>query len=76
MSHSKRDVPRCHASLDSFCQMCRFIAQGKSNKLIRPHEVYTDLGSVKASRCEAYKALFKEHLEEGELQEIRAACLE
>jgi putative transposase len=51
----------------------RHNAQGKSNKLIRPHGIYTGLGRTKASRCEAYKALFKEHLEEGELEEIRAA---
>lgn len=48
-------------------------AQGKENKLITPHSLYLALGKTKASRLEAYRALFKAHVDEAELKDIRAA---
>ena len=48
-------------------------AQGIENKLIRPHSLYQRLGRTKADRCEAYKALFKAHLDPEDLKDIRAS---
>lgn len=47
--------------------------QGKEDKLITPHPLYLALGKTKPSRLEAYKALFKAHIDEAELKDIRAA---
>ena len=47
--------------------------QGKVNSLVTPHPLYVSLGSDLNARLLAYKALFKAHLEEGALDEIRAA---
>lgn len=48
-------------------------AQGKEDKLITPHPLYTSLGRTNASRQEAYRALFKAHIDENDLKDIRAA---
>ena len=48
-------------------------AQGKPDVLITPHPLYLALGRTKANRMEAYKALFKAHIEEEDLKQIRAA---
>lgn len=41
--------------------------------MITGHDLYTGLGKTKASHCEAYKALFKAHLDKEQLRDIRAA---
>jgi len=46
---------------------------GREDKLITPHPLYTSLGRSKADRQEAYRALFKAHLDETDLKDIRAA---
>lgn len=51
----------------------RHNAQGKENKLITPHALYQRLGKVKYERCEAYKALFKAHIELDDLKDIRTS---
>lgn len=51
----------------------RFNGQGKSDELITPHPLYETLGASKPSRMSAYKALFKAHLDEDVLGDIRAA---
>ncbi|MDT8383443.1 MAG: transposase [Gammaproteobacteria bacterium] len=48
-------------------------AQGKDDSMITRHALYTSLGKTQASRCEAYKTLFKAHLDESQLKDIRAA---
>jgi putative transposase len=48
-------------------------AEGRSNFLIRPHELYIRLGRSDASRREAYRGLFKAHLDDGLVDGIRAA---
>lgn len=52
----------------------RYNAQGKEDNLVTPHALYQKLGRTGADRREAYKALFRAHLDEGVLDEIRAAC--
>ena len=51
----------------------RYNAQGKADPVLTEHALYTSLGRTKASRCEAYKVLFKVHIEENQLNAIRAA---
>ena len=48
-------------------------AQGKEDKLLTAHPLYISLGKTQASRLEAYKALFRAHLDEEDLKDIRAA---
>jgi putative transposase len=48
-------------------------AQGKENKLIKPHALYQSLGRTTRERCEAYKGLFYAHLDAVDLTDIRAA---
>ncbi len=48
-------------------------AQGKEDKLLTPHPLYTALGRTNAVRLEVYKELFKAHLEDEDLKDIRAA---
>ena len=48
-------------------------AQGKEDRLITPHPLYTSLGRTNASRQEAYRALFKAHIDEKDFKDIRAA---
>lgn len=47
--------------------------QGKVDKLVTPHSIYKMLGKTHTDCLEAYKALFKAHLEEGVLDTIRSA---
>ncbi len=47
--------------------------QGKRDELINPHAIYRELGKAQLARLEAYKAIFKAHMDEGELDEIRSA---
>ncbi len=51
----------------------RHNGQGKENELIRPHKLYKALGKTGPGRLEAYKALFKAHLDKGVLEDIRSA---
>ncbi len=48
-------------------------ALGRADNLITAHGQYRALGRSQATRQTAYKALFKAHLEEGQLEEIRGA---
>ncbi len=51
----------------------RHNAQGKEDQLLIEHPLYTSLGRTKTRRCEAYKALFRVHLDEEQLKDIREA---
>jgi len=51
----------------------RYNAQGQDNLLITPHELYQRLGRTLKERCEAYKALFRAHVDEEDLKDIRSA---
>lgn len=48
-------------------------AQGREDPLLTPHPLYQSLGRSTTSRQEAYRALFKAHVEGTELKDIRAA---
>ena len=48
-------------------------AQGKVNNIITPHPRYAKLANTRSGRIEAYKALFKAHLDDEQLIEIRDA---
>jgi putative transposase len=48
-------------------------AQGKADALLTAHEQYVRLGKDAAQRHEAYRALFKAHLDEEMLTQIRQA---
>jgi len=48
-------------------------ALGKSNSLIKPHELYLALGLDAVERCGVYKDLFASHIESAQLDEIREA---
>ncbi|HEC13755.1 MAG TPA: transposase [Acidiferrobacteraceae bacterium] len=48
-------------------------AQGKVDELITTHPLYLSLGRTVSSRLEAYRALFKAHIETSELKAIRVA---
>jgi putative transposase len=48
-------------------------AQGKDDHLITPHELYQRLGRTVDARCDAYKALFRAHIDEEDLKDIRSA---
>ena len=48
-------------------------AMGKASRLITPHEEYTRLGTNDATRREAYRELFKAHVEPAVMDEIRSA---
>jgi putative transposase len=47
--------------------------QGKPDALITPHELYQALGKTGPTRREAYKGLFKAHLDNDVLDDIRSA---
>ncbi len=51
----------------------RYNGQGKWDELINPHALYEALGKTQATRLKAYKALFKAHIDEGALDDIRSA---
>ena len=48
-------------------------AEGRSNELLQPHDMYKRLGRSAESRHEAYRGLFKAHMDEGMMENIRAA---
>jgi putative transposase len=48
-------------------------AQGRADERITPHALYLALGRTRASRQAAYRALFKAHIDDTELNDIRAA---
>lgn len=48
-------------------------ASGRKNELIKPHETYLALGKDEVSRRAAYKALFRHHMGEETMEEIRSA---
>jgi putative transposase len=48
-------------------------AQGAESQLVQPHPLYLALGRTRQRRLDAYKALFKSHLDDDELADIRAA---
>ena len=47
--------------------------EGEENALIRPHQLYTDLGLEAKSRQAAYRELFRYELESGLVDQIRRA---
>ncbi|MDH5256401.1 MAG: transposase [Gammaproteobacteria bacterium] len=47
--------------------------QGKADQLIQPHKLYKQLGRTKQQRQNAYKALFKAHIDKEQLDDIRAS---
>ena len=47
--------------------------QAQSDALVVPHYLYLSLGKDKYERCEAYKALFKAHVDAEDLKDIRAS---
>jgi putative transposase len=51
----------------------RHNGQGKEDALITPHALYQALGKTLPTRLAAYKALFKAHLDDGVLEDIRSA---
>lgn len=48
-------------------------AEGRANALLTPHDLYNRLGKSAASRQEAYRGLFKAHMDEDMLDQIRNA---
>ena len=48
-------------------------AQGKCDKLLIAHPLYLKLGKTKAYRLAAYKALFRTHIDEEDLRDMRAS---
>jgi putative transposase len=48
-------------------------AQGKADELIRPHAIYLSLARNSEKRCEAYRELFKAHVEPQDLNDIRSS---
>lgn len=51
----------------------RVNAEGKASSLIHPQEQFLRLGRTWEARREAYRALFKAHLDAAEIEEIRSA---
>ncbi|MDA1107068.1 MAG: transposase [Proteobacteria bacterium] len=47
--------------------------EGREEKLVTPHELYLSLAKTAVQRKEAYRALFKAHVDQSEMNEIRAA---
>ena len=48
-------------------------ARGEINELVQPHSLYKSLGRTRQLRQEAYQALFKAHIDEKEMNNIRTA---
>ncbi len=48
-------------------------AQDREDELLTPHPLYKSLGRTQASRQETYRALFKAHIDDADLKDIRAA---
>jgi len=51
----------------------RFNGQGKGDELLKPHSEYLALSADSEVRREAYKILFKSHLDSGVIDDIRSA---
>lgn len=51
----------------------RVNAQGDASVLIRPHPIYQALGAAQVERLQAYRELFRVHLEPGLVEQVRAA---
>ena len=51
----------------------RHNGQDKVDPLIQPHKIYTALAKTNSERRAAYRSLFKAHIDENELDDIRAA---
>lgn len=51
-----------------------FNALGKDDLLITPHKLYLSLSKNDNTRLDAYRALFKSHMDEENINDIRAAC--
>lgn len=51
----------------------RYNALGQANSIITPHDIYIGLGESDEERQEGYRALFKTHITEKQLDEIREA---
>ena len=47
--------------------------EGREDPLISPHPLYLSLGKTADQRKEAYRALFKAHIDEDNIKQIRAA---
>ena len=47
--------------------------QGKQDSIVIPHQMYQKLGKTEALRLATYKALFKAHIDDAELSDIRNA---
>ncbi len=52
----------------------RYNGQGRADMLVTPHEIYASLGATMDERQQYYKDLFRAHLDQGVLDEIRASC--
>lgn len=50
-----------------------FNAQGMTNNLITPHDLYCRLGTTKSERIRAYRSLFNGYFPENQLNQIRDA---
>ncbi len=48
-------------------------ALGELDALIRPHPRYLELGIDKHERCQAYRALFRHHLDDEKLHDLRSS---
>lgn len=48
-------------------------AYGKKNALVEPHDLYLTLGTNDTTRRQAYRGLFRHHLDSELLEEIRSA---
>ena len=48
-------------------------AQGKDNKIIEDHPVYQSLGTTESDRRQAYRELFRYHLDDAQVHSIRDA---
>ena len=47
---------------------------GKDNSLVTPHSLYLSLGKTKGERLENYRSLFKVHVDEEDINNLRTAC--
>lgn len=48
-------------------------AQGRASEIVKPHPLYKVLSRSKNQRLDAYKALFKAHINKQDLDDIRAS---
>ncbi len=51
-----------------------FNGLGKETTLVTPHPLYLSLGKTNDERLENYRVLFKAHIDEEEINNIRATC--